>query len=89
MENSTDNVNQAKDGPDPFVYTERECEICHDPFFSYGEALCEKCAYKKHLMKIGYSESYADDLIKTHMRFEQELRDLLTGFLLIKPMNLT
>lgn len=79
MENSTDNVNQPVPGQVPFESTEHECEICHDPFFSYGEPLCEKCAYKKHLMKIGYSESYADDLVKTHMRFEQELRDLLTG----------
>lgn len=76
MENLTEKINAVNPAVSGFL---KECEICHDPFFSYGEALCEKCAYKKHLMKIGYSESYADDLVKTHMRFEQELRELLTG----------
>lgn len=77
MENSTDNINQAKPVTDPFKYTERECEICHDSFYSYGEAFCEKCAYKKHLMKTGYSESYADNILKTHFLYEQQMRDLL------------
>lgn len=77
MENSTDNVNQAKPGQDPFESTEHECEICHDTFYSYAEEVCEKCAYRKHLIKIGYSESYADDLVKTHLRFENDMRILL------------
>lgn len=79
MENSTDNTIKVNTEDSPLNYMERECEICHDSFYSNGEAICEKCAYKKHLMKTGYSESYADEILKTHMRFEQELRELLTG----------
>ncbi|HNW74869.1 MAG TPA: hypothetical protein PKN44_14665 [Bacteroidales bacterium] len=80
MENSTDNINQVKPGPGPFVYTERECEICHDSFYAYEEAICEKCLYKKHLMENGYSESYANELLKTHMRFEEEFKQIIYDF---------
>lgn len=63
---------------------ERECERCNEPFYSTGENICEDCAYKELLMINGYSEGYADELLKTHVRFENQLRKLLEGNIKVK-----
>lgn len=74
MENSTEKINAVNPEDNGFL---KECEICNDSFYSYGEVTCEKCGYKNDLIKMGYTESYAYNILKTHFLYEQQMRDLL------------
>jgi len=59
-----------------------ECKTCHNSFISYeGDDICEKCLYKKNLIREGYSESYADEFSKTHLRFEENLKQIIYDFI--------
>lgn len=71
-------VLKHQDHENPYHYTERDCVICKKTFFSDCETFCDDCRHKDYLRVLGYSEDYIDQIIKTHVRFDEALNKLLS-----------